>query len=44
VIVQADDLRALDAVIDRIVDLPMVTDTETHIIRCIHDDQERRTE
>jgi len=44
VVVQADVLTALDAVIDRIVDLPMVTDTETHIIRCIHDDQERRTE
>ena len=27
VIVHADDLRALDTVIDRIVELPMVTDT-----------------
>jgi hypothetical protein len=32
-IVEADDLAALEVVIDRIVDLPMVTDTETHVIR-----------
>lgn len=37
VIVQGDDLLALDAVIDRIVELPMVTDTETHVVRCIQD-------
>jgi len=41
VIVHADDVRALDAVIDRIVELPMVTDTETHIIRWIQNDQGR---
>jgi hypothetical protein len=32
-IVEGDDLAALDTVIDRIVDLPMVTDTETHVVR-----------
>jgi hypothetical protein len=32
-IVEGEDLRTLDAVIDRIVDLPMVTDTETHVVR-----------
>jgi hypothetical protein len=41
VIVQADDLRALDAVIDRIIELPMVTDTETHMVRCIQDGEGR---
>jgi hypothetical protein len=37
-IVQGDDLLALDAVIDRIVELPMVTDTETHVVRRIHEE------
>ena len=32
-IVEGDDLRALEIVIDNIVDLPMVTDTETHVVR-----------
>jgi hypothetical protein len=32
-IVEGDSLRALEIVIDRIVDLPMVTDTETHVVR-----------
>jgi hypothetical protein len=32
-IVEGDDLTALDGVIDRIVDLPMVTDTQTHVVR-----------
>jgi hypothetical protein len=35
VIVQSDDLLTLDAIIDRIVELPMVTDTETHVVRHI---------
>jgi hypothetical protein len=33
--VRGDDLRCLDAGIDTIVELPMVTDTETHIVRPI---------
>jgi len=32
-IVEGDDLGALDSIIDHIVDLPMVTDTETHVVR-----------
>jgi Lrp/AsnC ligand binding domain len=32
-IVEGDDLGALDSVVDHIVDLPMVTDTETHVVR-----------
>ena len=32
-IVEGADLAALEVVIDRIVDLPMVTDTETHVVR-----------
>jgi Lrp/AsnC ligand binding domain len=36
-IVEAADLRALDEVIDAIVDLPMVTDTETHVVRDLPD-------
>ncbi|HZN76164.1 MAG TPA: Lrp/AsnC ligand binding domain-containing protein [Micromonosporaceae bacterium] len=32
-IVEGEDLAALEVVIDRIVDLPMVTDTETHVVR-----------
>jgi hypothetical protein len=32
-VVEGADLTALDGVIDRIVDLPMVTDTETHVVR-----------
>jgi DNA-binding Lrp family transcriptional regulator len=36
-IVAADDLAGLDAVIDRIVELPVVTDTETHVVRDIRD-------
>ena len=34
-IVGGDDLRSLDAVVDTIVDLPMVIDTETHVVRPI---------
>jgi hypothetical protein len=34
-IVQAADLVGIDAIIDAIVDLPMVTDTETHVTRPI---------
>lgn len=36
-IVRGSDLFSLDEVIDRIVDLPMVTDTETHVVRDIRD-------
>jgi Lrp/AsnC ligand binding domain len=32
-IVEGDDLGALDSVVDHIVDLPMVTDTQTHVVR-----------
>jgi hypothetical protein len=32
-IVEGDDLGALESVVDHIVDLPMVTDTETHVVR-----------
>jgi hypothetical protein len=32
-IVEGEDLAAMDAVIDRIAELPMVTDTETHVVR-----------
>jgi Lrp/AsnC ligand binding domain len=32
-IVEGDDLGALDSVVDHIIDLPMVTDTETHVVR-----------
>lgn len=32
-IVEGYDLAALETIIDRIVDLPMVTDTETHVVR-----------
>jgi hypothetical protein len=39
VIVQGDDLLALDAVIDRIVELSMVTDTETQVVRCIQNEE-----
>ncbi len=35
VIVEGGDLTAMDAVIDTIVELPMVTDTETHVVRPI---------
>jgi DNA-binding Lrp family transcriptional regulator len=34
-LVEGADLAALDAVVDAIVELPMVTDTETHIVRPI---------
>lgn len=34
-IVEGDDLASMDAVIDRIVDLDMVNDTETHVVRDI---------
>ena len=34
-IVEGGDLTAMDAVIDAIVELPMVTDTETHVVRPI---------
>ncbi len=36
-LVQGKDLAAMDAVIDAIVELPMVTDTETHVVRPIAD-------
>ncbi|HLY77502.1 MAG TPA: Lrp/AsnC ligand binding domain-containing protein [Thermoplasmata archaeon] len=36
-IVRGNDLTAIDAVIDAIVDLPMVTDTESHVVRPIAD-------
>jgi hypothetical protein len=32
-LVEGDNLRSLEVVIDAIVDLPMVTDTETHVVR-----------
>jgi hypothetical protein len=32
-IIGAPDLAALDAIVDAIVDLPTVTDTETHVVR-----------
>jgi hypothetical protein len=34
-IVTGSDLSAVDRVIDAIVDLPMVTDTESHVVRTI---------
>lgn len=34
-IVQGKDLSEIDLVIDKIVELPMVEDTETHIVRPI---------
>jgi len=34
-IVEGEDLAAMDAVIDAIAELPMVTDTETHVVRPI---------
>jgi hypothetical protein len=34
-IVEGKDLAVLDQVIDKIVDLPMVKDTKTHIVRPI---------
>jgi DNA-binding Lrp family transcriptional regulator len=34
-IVAGDDLTAVDRVIDAIVELPMVTDTETYVVRDI---------
>jgi hypothetical protein len=34
-IVTAQDLTALDRVVDAIIELPMVTDTETHVVRDI---------
>jgi len=34
-IVQGPDLETLDQIIDAIVDLPGVTDTETHVARAI---------
>ena len=36
-IVRGDDLVELDTIIDRIVDLPTVTDTETQVVRHIQD-------
>ena len=32
-LVEGHDLGSLEVVIDAIVDLPMVTDTETHVVR-----------
>jgi DNA-binding Lrp family transcriptional regulator len=34
-IVRGRDLQAVDAVVDAVVSLPLVTDTETHIVRPI---------
>lgn len=34
-LVEGLDLETLDRVIDAIVDLPQVTDTETHVVRAI---------
>lgn len=34
-IIEAPDLSSLDEIVDRIVELPMVTDTETHVARLI---------
>jgi hypothetical protein len=34
-IVEGEDLAAMDAVIDAIAELPMVIDTETHVVRPI---------
>lgn len=36
-IVEGADLAAMDAVIDEIVELPMVTDTQTYVVRDIRD-------
>jgi hypothetical protein len=37
-IVEGPTLTAVDAVIDAIVDLPAVVDTETHVVRPIDED------
>lgn len=34
-IVAGEDLTAVDHVVDAIIELPMVTDTETHVVRDI---------
>lgn len=34
-IAEGTDLAAVDAVVDAIAELPMVTDTETHVVRPI---------
>ena len=36
-IVEADDLEGFERLVDAIVDLPMVVDTETHVVRQIPD-------
>ena len=36
-IVEGADIAGMDAVIDQIAELPMVTDTQTHVIRDISD-------
>lgn len=36
-IVEGDDLSAVDETVDAIIDLEMVTNTETHIVRPIRD-------
>ena len=41
-IVQGRDLAEMDAPIDAIVHLPMVTDTETHVVRHIEEEDEAR--
>lgn len=41
-IVRGKDLAEMDAPIDAIVNLPMVTDTETHVVRDIEGEDEAR--
>ena len=42
-IVRGKDLAEMDAPIDAIVQLPMVTDTETHVVRDIEHEDEARS-
>jgi hypothetical protein len=41
-IVRGKDLAEMDAPIDAIVHLPMVTDTETHVVRLVDEEDEAR--
>jgi len=41
-IVEGRDLAEMDAPIDAIVGLPMVTDTETHVVRNVEEEDEAR--
>lgn len=41
-IVEGRDLAEMDAPIDAIVNLPMVTDTETHVVRLIEEEDQAR--